>query len=145
MELASLISCDDFIDVEAVKGSYEVSEDDLRELEERKNDVAKQLQEVLGSVFRQALEKANSAQDQHKEHLKRLQSKRRRTADDGEQASDTGGIESGTGTSASPGSATAGSPTEASVEEVGKAATQVDIRSLVAADGGVQAAKRAGL
>eukprot|EP00959_Pyramimonas_sp_CCMP1952_P249872 5223707-Pyramimonas_sp.AAC.1 len=103
------------------------------------------MQEVLGSVFRQALEKANSAQDQHKEHLKRLQSKRRRTADDGEQATATGGIESGAGSSPSPGTATACSPAEQSVDEVGKAAPHVDIRSLVAADGGVQAAKRAGL
>eukprot|EP00959_Pyramimonas_sp_CCMP1952_P081783 1708273-Pyramimonas_sp.AAC.1 len=37
------------------------------------------MQEVLGSVFRQALDKANACQEQPKEHIKRLQAKRRRT------------------------------------------------------------------
>eukprot|EP00959_Pyramimonas_sp_CCMP1952_P117321 2452291-Pyramimonas_sp.AAC.1 len=75
----------DFLGISDVVASYELDEQDIKELERRKAEASDSIQTHLANIFKGALEQATKAKDAHREHVKRLEGKKRKV-DEGTSA-----------------------------------------------------------
>ncbi|CAK0851970.1 unnamed protein product [Prorocentrum cordatum] len=83
VQLDNILSMDVFLGTEAVFADYDLDPGDKDELEQRKTDVAKQIQAGLAQMFTGALDKAKEAIEAQRKHVSRLEGKRRRTGTGG--------------------------------------------------------------
>eukprot|EP00959_Pyramimonas_sp_CCMP1952_P215579 4509584-Pyramimonas_sp.AAC.1 len=60
----------DFLGISDVVASYELDEQDIKELERRKAEASDNIQTHLAKIFKGALEQATKAKDAHREHVK---------------------------------------------------------------------------
>eukprot|EP00959_Pyramimonas_sp_CCMP1952_P181010 3785045-Pyramimonas_sp.AAC.1 len=69
---------DDFLGISDVVASHELDEQDIKELERRKAEASDSIQTHLANIFKGALEQASKAKEEHQEHVKRLEGKKRK-------------------------------------------------------------------
>ena len=98
LELENILTMEDFLGTETAKEEYDLEAGDLEELNKRKDELSKQIQAGLATVFKGSLDKAKKAQEEQQNHLQRLEGKKRKTA--------SGSTAGGGAGSAQPGGAT---------------------------------------
>eukprot|EP00959_Pyramimonas_sp_CCMP1952_P212989 4456454-Pyramimonas_sp.AAC.1 len=69
---------DDFLGISDVVTSHELDEQDIKELGRRKAEASDGIQTHLANIFKGALEQASKTKEEHQEHGKRLEGKKRK-------------------------------------------------------------------
>ncbi|CAK0807085.1 unnamed protein product, partial [Prorocentrum cordatum] len=78
VDIKDVFSMGDFLGISDVVASHELDEQDIKELGRRKAEAPDNIQTHLSNIFKGALEQVAMAKEAHKEHVKRLEGKKRK-------------------------------------------------------------------